>query len=277
MGYERRFNDALKIKNKESFTAYMQDDQPLKPANILNIVATNQGKKPLTRERPKAKPLSPEKVETFIENGHVIVDARSSASFGAGHIKGAFNVQKSSSEFEQRVGWIVPNDSPIILVTDTDQDAQTCIYNMAFIALDTHVTGYLEGGMDAWMGAGKPVEITNQIDVYTVKRMLSENGLQILDVRSDDEWDDGHIENAHFMPYTNLAQQLDVPPQIDKLNLTPEQKIAVTCATGKRSSTAISILLRNGFKNLYNVTGGMEAWEHAGFRMIDATGNVCKN
>ena len=254
----------------------MSDDQPLKPANILNIVAINQGKQPLTRKRPRAKSLTPDEVFSLSESGYVIVDARSSASFGAGHIKGSFNIQKSSAEFEQRVGWIVPNGSQIILVTEKDDEAQKCIFNMAFLGLDTSVAGYLEGGMDAWMNAGRPVETTSQIDVYTVKRLLSENGLQVLDVRSADEWDDGHIESAQFMAYTSLTQQLDNPPQIDKLKISVEQKVAVTCATGKRSSTAISILLRHGFKNLYNVTGGMEAWESAGFRMLDAAGNVCK-
>lgn len=253
----------------------MQDEQPLKPANILNIVATNQGKRPLTATRPVAKPLTPGQVVELMEAGHVVVDARSSAEYGAGHIPGSYNVQISSPEFEQRVGWITPDESSIILVTENAEDAQCCIYNMAFIALDSNVSGFLEGGMDAWMGAGKPLEITPQIDVHSLQRRLSENGLQVLDVREDDEWDEGHIENAQFMPYTSLAPQLDIPARIDNLPLTHDQNIAVTCATGKRSSTAISMLRRHGYKHLYNVTGGMEAWEKAGFRMIDAAGNIC--
>ena len=62
----------------------------------------------------------------------------------------------SSSEFEQRVGWVVPDDSPIILLTDKDQDAQKCIYNMGFIGLDQFVTGFLEGGLTAWMASKTP-------------------------------------------------------------------------------------------------------------------------
>ncbi len=253
----------------------MQDEQPLKPANILNIVATNQGKRPLTPAIPKAKPLTVDQVKAFMAQGHAVVDARSSAEFGSGHIVGAFNVQMSSAEFEQRVGWVVPDDTPIILVTDSDTDAQKCIYNMAFIALDSFVTGYLEDGIEAWMAAGEPLETTPQIDVHTLQHKLSVNGLQVLDVREDDEWDEGHIEGAHFMPYTSLAQQLVTPPQFDKLALQTDQDVAVTCATGKRSSTAISLLKRQGFKHLYNVTGGMEAWENAGFKMLDGKGQVC--
>ncbi len=253
----------------------MQDDQPVKPANILNIVATNQGRLPLTQEMPVAKPLSPAEVAELMGAGYVVVDARSTAEFGSGHIPGAYNVQMSSLEFEQRVGWVTPDDAPIILVTNTAEEAQRCIFNMAFIALDSRVAGYLDCGMEAWVEDGRHVEQVPQIDVIDLKTRLSENGLQVLDVRDKEEWEEGHIPQAHFMPYTSLVPQLDIPAQIDKLDLLPEQSIAVTCATGKRSSTAISILRRNGFKHLYNVIGGMEAWEHAGYEMIDAEGNVC--
>ncbi len=253
----------------------MQDDQPLKPANILNIVATNQGKRPLTKHIPKAAPLSASQVAEMMEQGHVVVDGRSSAEFGGGHIPGSINVQLSSSEFEQRVGWMTPDDAPLILLTNSDEEAQEAIYKMAFIALETRVAGYLQGGMDTWMEAGNHAETVRQMDVHDLHHKLSVNGLQVLDVRDSEEWDEGHIEKAHFLPYTRMVEQLTSPAMLDTLSLTREQHIAVTCATGKRSSTAISILKREGYQHLYNVTGGMEAWEAAGFPMLDSEGNVC--
>ncbi|MCH1571812.1 MAG: rhodanese-like domain-containing protein, partial [Longimicrobiales bacterium] len=105
VGYERRFNDALRIEDRERFTAYMDEDQPIKPANILNIVAINQGRRELTRGVPKVNALSPADVEAMIGDGHHLIDTRSSAAWGGGHIAGSINVQMSSSEFEQRVGW----------------------------------------------------------------------------------------------------------------------------------------------------------------------------
>lgn len=253
----------------------MDDDQPLKPANILNIVAVNQGKKPLTLETPKAKPLSPATVKALMEDGHIVVDARSSAAFGAGHLPGAINVQLSGSEFEQRVGWMTPDDAPLILVTDSAAEAQTAIIKMAFVALDSQVVGYLDGGIKAWMGAGNPLQTVGQMDVFTLHHKLQTNGLQVLDVRKDDEWDEGHIEVAHFMPFTSLVPQVTGPARIDELPFNLEQSIAITCATGQRSSTAASIMLRHGYKTVYNVTGGMTAWEDANFPMIDGDGNVC--
>lgn len=253
----------------------MQEEQPLKPANILNIVAINQGKRPSTTATPVAKPLTVAQVKDLVAAGHHIIDARSSAEFGSGHIPGAINVQLSSSEFEQRVGWMIPDNAPIILITKNDADAQKAIFNMVFIGMDQFVTGYLDGGVEAWMDAGEPLRTVPQIDVHTLKHKLSTNGLQVLDVRESDEWDEGHITQAHLMPYTHLVPQITFPAQIDKLPLDKEQSVAITCATGKRSSTAISVMLKNGYKHLYNVTGGMEAWEKAGFEMMDGEGQIC--
>jgi hydroxyacylglutathione hydrolase len=253
----------------------MTEDQPLKPANILNIVALNQGKRVETRGTPTAKRLSPHEVRDLLEDDHHLVDGRSSAEYGAGHIKGSYNVQQSGSEFEQRVGWVVPDNASIILLTDSDADAQQALYDMAFIGMDQFVVGYLGGGIDAWMNAGLPVEVTPQMDVYSLHERMQENGIRVLDVRAEDEWDDGHIDPAFLMPYTSLAQQLTNPPQFDQLPFAKDDSIAVTCHTGKRSSTAVSLMLREGYTKLYNVTGGMEAWGRAKLPMIDAQGKAC--
>ena len=254
----------------------MQDEQPLKPANILNIVATNQGKRPLTKQIPTAAPLTAGEVAKMIAKGAVVVDGRSSAEFGAGHIPGAINAQLASGEFEQRVGWMTPEEAPLIIVANSAEEAQNGIYRMAFIALDGRVAGYLVDGMDGWRSAGHTVESVPQMSVATLHHKLSTNGLQVLDVRDAEEWDEGHIENAHFLPYTRMVPQLSHPARLDDLPLDKAQAIAVTCATGKRSSTAVSIMKREGFSQLYNVTGGMVAWKSAGYPMIDGEGNVCK-
>jgi len=253
----------------------MDEDQPIKPANILNIVATNQGRRELTRGIPKAKALTPDAVEALLKDGHYLIDARSSATWGGGHIEGSINVQMSSAEFEQRVGWVVPDDSPIILLTEKDEEAQKCIYNMGFIGLDQFVAGFLEGGLTAWMDSGRSVQTTPQIDVKTLHERLSTNGLRVLDVREQDEWDEGHIEGSVVMPYTHLAPQLGRPPRFDELGLDKGSSIAVACATANRSSTAIGLMLREGYSKLYNVTGGMEAWEHAKLPMVDKMGQAC--
>lgn len=254
----------------------MRDDQPVKPANILNIVASNQGKFPVVASNaPTAPSLTPAKVQELMDAGTYVVDTRSPAEYGAGHIPGSINIQMSSSEFEQRVGWILPDDSRIILVTETAAQAHTCMYNMAFIAMAGFVDGYLEDGIDQWLAAGLPTETISQLSVQRLEVRLGE-GIQLLDARDSDEWDEGHILGAVGMSYTSLVPQLDIPARIDELPFDKTQPVAVICATGKRSSTAIGVLRWHGYAKLYNVTGGMEAWQNAKHQMIDSEGQICK-
>jgi len=247
----------------------MNQDQPVRPANIVNIVAINQGKKPLTMDEPHTSVLSPQKVSNLIGEGCIVIDTRSEAAFGAGHIPGAYNIQLTSAEFEQRVGWVTPLEVPMILVLESDADIQKALNALAFLGLDQRVRGLLVGGMKAWVNAGFPHTTVPQLSVTQLNEHLK-NGLnmQVLDVRETSEWDDGHIEQAHYMNYKFLRDQ------IEQLTVAPNQHISVVCAGGLRSSTACSILLMNGYKHIYNVTGGMTSWSAAGLPMVDGAGNV---
>lgn len=256
------YNDALQFEDRDAFVAFMNRDQPLRPANILNIVAINQGKRPLTMETPTATGLSPQQVAELIEQDHLVVDVRASAFFGSSHIRNAYNVQLSSGEFEQRVGWVTPPDVPLVLVTENDDDVGKALFNLAFLGLDSRVAGYLAGGMGAWMDAGFPIETLAQIGVHHLHESLQRedfgDAVSVLDVRETSEWDDGHIASARYMNFKILREKLaDLP-------FAATDPVAIVCATGMRSSIAGSILQMNGYSNVYNVAGGMTAWKAAG-------------
>ncbi len=253
----------------------MSDEQPLKPANILNIVAVNQGHKPLTMENPVAKALSVNETQALLADGVTILDSRSSADFGAGHIAGAINVQLTSSEFEQRVGWMVEDNAQFVLLADSAEDAQAAIFKLAFLALDSQMLGYIKGGVKSWMKAGLPLHTVPQIDIHTLAQKIRIGALQVVDSRTADEWNEGHIAQAHFMPYTAMVRQLSHPAQLPQLDIPLDADVAIICASGQRSSTAISVMLRYGYTNVYNVTGGMKAWKNAGLPMVDAEGVAC--
>ncbi len=236
----------------------MTEGHPVRPANILHIVAINQGREPLTMAEPAAPSLSPRQFADLVDEGHAVVDTRSSAAFGSGHIPGAYNLQVSSPEFEQRVGWVVPAELPILLLADDAAAARRAQHKMAFVGLDHRVEGVLTGGMAAWIGAGMAHATLPQLSVHELQGQLQNgDGLRTLDVREPDEWDEGHIEGAASMSLKILADQLE------KIGIAPEDPVAVLCAGGVRSSTACSILLRNGYRRVHNVTGGMGAWNAA--------------
>ncbi|HET9107957.1 MAG TPA: rhodanese-like domain-containing protein [Steroidobacteraceae bacterium] len=75
----------------------------------------------------------------------------------------------------------------------------------------------------------------------------------MLDVRDDSEWDEGHISGALHAYVGDLEEHL---PAVDR-----QQKLIVCCSVGHRAAIAVSILRAAGFSNVYNMLGGMKAWQ----------------
>jgi rhodanese-related sulfurtransferase len=88
------------------------------------------------------------------------------------------------------------------------------------------------------------------------------DGLQVLDVREQAEWDHGHIEGAVHVPMSELA---------DRLGDVPEGQTLVVCKVGGRSARVAAYLLQQG-RDVVNLDGGMLDWEAAGRPMVSETG-----
>lgn len=89
-----------------------------------------------------------------------------------------------------------------------------------------------------------------------VQKMNSQDAL-ILDVRSDEEYKIGHITHSIHIPVDKLLSRI---VELDKYKNKP---IIIGCRSGNRSAQAGAILHKNGFGELYNLLGGMVAWQSA--------------
>lgn len=86
---------------------------------------------------------------------------------------------------------------------------------------------------------------------------LIENGATIIDVRTDREYQDGHLQNSNHIPIAS-ADFLEL------LNKLPKDKeYVVYCYVGGRSSKAARKMVELGFGNVYNLGGGIKAWMKA--------------
>ena len=92
---------------------------------------------------------------------------------------------------------------------------------------------------------------------------LDRNEVTLLDVREDHEWNEGHIQEADHI-YVGYIKKM-------AKQLPREQPIATTCAWGGRGSLAASILKSMGFKEVYNLLGGMDAWTKKGYSILKET------
>ena len=146
-------------------------------------------------------------------------------------------------------------DSPLVLEDDDRyHEART---ELRRIGLD-RVAGFLAGGIQAWEDDGCRVRALPQMTVQELARQrMGGDPLAVLDVRGDDEWETGHIAGATHRFAGDIIQGAELP-------LSDNQPTVVVCGSGYRASVAASILESRGYGNLYNVTGGMEAWEAAG-------------
>jgi len=84
---------------------------------------------------------------------------------------------------------------------------------------------------------------------------LRENGVRVLDVRREAEWQVGHIAGAQWWPLDKFNTAL---PPIEK-----SAPLAVHCKGGYRSMIACGLLRRAGHQNVVNVIGGFDAWQQA--------------
>jgi hydroxyacylglutathione hydrolase len=114
------------------------------------------------------------------------------------------------------------------------------------------VAGYLDGGIDAWTGE---LETTPMMTAEELSANLDD--YQVLDVRNESEWKDGHIGSATLLPASEITD--GAMPE----GLGWDKPIAVICGSGFRSSVAASLMQARGMDNLVTVQGGMEAWDAA--------------
>ncbi len=100
------------------------------------------------------------------------------------------------------------------------------------------------------------------ISVDTAYDMITNGSypdLVVLDVRTQSEYDSGHIYGAVWIPVTELDGR------IGELAGHENHEIIVYCKSGGRSVTASGILDSHGFTKVYNMLGGITAWQNAGY------------
>ncbi len=251
IGYERQFNPFLQYPDKAEFKEFALSSAPPEPTYYKRMKKLNAKGPEVLGNLPPVPGLPPEAFKAAIAKGKsVVIDTRSMLSFGGGHIEGSLNIA-GLPELSIWAGWLLDPERPILLVLDND-DAVAKVVPLFIRTGYTKFAGYLVGGMKAWDNAGFPLSELDQMTVHEVKEQSDE--LQILDVRSPDEWEKGHIPGAQhiFLP--------EVPQKSGELN--KKKPVAVYCDSGYRASIAASMLQTEGF-DVHNVPGSWQAWRNA--------------
>lgn len=248
LGFERRFNRLLKIDDERRFVDELTAELAPQPPNFTRIVELNKG--PLLTTAATLEPLASARVAELLAGGAVLVDGREPREYDAAHIAGSINVTMVKAAVGTRAAWVIDPETEVIVLAASDADAAELARRLEAVGFRC-LRGYLAGGIAAWKGAGLETDATPAIDVRGLAERLRAGEVQLLDVREDDEWREGHLDGSLHVPYHDLRD--GVPDTVRSHDGPP---LAVACSAGNRSSIAVSLLKRQGLDNLVHVTDG---------------------
>lgn len=255
VGYERRFNPSLIEIPEEKWVRDLLDDMPLSPPYFKRMKQVNRDGTPVIGPQlPGSQRHSATQLHDRLCDDCLVVDVRAKEAFAAAHIPGSINIPFGSN-LPTWAGWVLPYDRSLLVVADDARQMPEVATHFIRVGFD-RLEGYLEGGIGEWETAGYELAMLDTLSVHQLaERRKAGDSLTILDVRTDREWDQGHIDGALHIHGGQLQQQFEQVPR--------DRPIAVICGSGYRASIASSFLQREGFPDVANVIGGMSAWKAA--------------
>ncbi len=253
VGYEMIRNWAFQYKNDEQgFVDYLLEGQPEPPKYFAMMKHLNKADRPLLTKVPKHRKLTKAEFTEAYNDGIKVIDTRNKLDFAKVHLQDSINIQGNNS-FATWCGWILNYDEHFILVADESQ-MDDLTRKLMRIGLD-NILGYV----DDITSLGIQTKSSEIIDIEEFKSYIGKDGVQIVDVRGENEYKAGHIKGADNVFVGTLEKNLD---KIDK-----NKEVVIHCQSGDRSAIAQSLLAKNGI-TVKNYSAGMKEWNEKGNEVI---------
>jgi len=112
-------------------------------------------------------------------------------------------------------------------------------------------------GMLIWNIVNEKLQGASSVQPYEAALLINHEDAIVLDVREENEYKQGHIINSVHIPLGKLSERMG---RLEKYRNRP---IITSCASGNRSAQMCSKLRKNGFEKVYNLKGGIYAWQNA--------------
>jgi len=110
-------------------------------------------------------------------------------------------------------------------------------------------------GMILWTELRRFTKGYQELTPAEVVRLMNQGDTLLLDVREDSELAQGKIAGAKHIPLKNVVKR------VSEVEKDKEKNVVVYCRVGNRSGLACSQLLKHGFEKVYNLKGGITAWQ----------------
>lgn len=252
IGEQKRFNYALQPMSFEKFKNLVTSEQPEAPEYFVYDAIKNRQERPDLEStlQTSLKALSVAEVLALHQQGAQLVDVREAIDFEGAHLKGSINIGLQG-KYATWCGSILSHDAPIVVIADVGSEDEA-VMRLGRIGFD-NVVGYLRDGMAALEKHPESVASISRITAQALSEQLA-NPQQpfVLDVRSEKEWQAGHLACSHNIPLTHLRERIAEVPA--------SGTVAVHCEGGYRSAIAASLLAEGGRTNVLDMVGGIKAW-----------------
>lgn len=194
--------------------------------------------------------LDVEEFKHHMKEDVIVLDTRRSTTFSRGFIPGSIFIGLEG-KFAEWAGSILPFDKPLLLVTEAAKEKET-VMSLAQAGF-SKITGYLQGGFEAWKQAGEKTDLIIDVEPDELAMDIPfDERLIVVDVRKEVEFADGHVKDAVNIPLGNMTDPASMA------NIEDTDNLYLHCGSGYRSIIAASLLKRQGIHNFRNVLGGWE-------------------
>ena len=192
--------------------------------------------------------LDANKVEELIKEV-ILLDVRNENDFAESHIPGSIFIGLDG-RFAPWVGELLEDiKKPIILLAPKGREEEA-ITRLSRVGFD-NIKGYLKGGIKSWIELKKQTNSIENIKAQDFMSLNSKFDINILDVRSQNEYLSGSVDGSLNIPLINLTDNLD------KLN--SNKRSYIYCKGGYRSMIASSIINSKGINDITNIIGGYDS------------------
>ena len=243
IGRERATNPLLAAADEEAFVAALLGSLGSFPEYFRRLGEINRRGPSVLPEPLSLSGLTVEQVQRLLAEGATLVDVRPIADYAAAHLPGSLSIELRGA-FATWLGWLAPEDRPVVVLRNPDQDPVEILAQAAKVGYDD-VAGELTGGVSAWTAQDLPTAATTLTTAGTV------SDDRVLDIRQASEFTGGHVPGAGHVELGDLPA---AAPSLDGGAVT------VMCGHGERAMTAASVLERAGRDNVAVMLGGPQDW-----------------
>ncbi|MFN8507151.1 MAG: MBL fold metallo-hydrolase [Dehalococcoidia bacterium] len=237
---ERARNPVLVSPSFEVFRALHLGTRPPIPGYYRHMAPVNRQGPRVYGEPPRPAPLTPDTLEHLLREGVPVVDIRPRAGFAAGHIPGTLSIEASDAMLAY-VGWLLPFDSPMALVSTATTDADEATIDLFRIGYE-QVRGAMP--FDLWTGPTGAVPVAT---IAEARATIARNAATVIDVRYAHEQEQLPLPGALRRPIDQLPEWIDG---------VAREPTLVVCASGQRASTVASFLQARGLPVTAVIDGG---------------------